>query len=172
VVAHCSQSPYRICSRIWSQCPSTEVDSANSTTLLGSVSAYGYYHDIDNTPEMYSDDRDTIEADPDLDQSDGYVSDSSSTASDSLASSVRDYVFENNRRYHKFKEGQYLLPNDEPEQEREDMKHAMIVHVCDGRLHFAPLEQPQKILDLGTGTGIWAIDSEKPLLASHSLHSF
>jgi hypothetical protein len=121
-------------------------------------------------PDERADERDTIEADPDLDQSDGYVSDSSSTASDSLASSVRDYVFENNRRYHKFKEGQYLLPNDEPEQEREDMKHAMIVHVCDGRLHFAPLEQPQKILDLGTGTGIWAIDSEETHLVTHFLH--
>jgi ubiquinone/menaquinone biosynthesis C-methylase UbiE len=25
-------------------------------------------------------------------------------------------------------------------------------------LHLAPLENPQRILDLGTGTGIWAMD--------------
>ncbi|KAB5516968.1 S-adenosyl-L-methionine-dependent methyltransferase [Coniochaeta sp. 2T2.1] len=38
------------------------------------------------------------------------------------------------------------------------MKHAMVVSVCDGKLHFAPLSHPQRILDIGTGTGIWAID--------------
>lgn len=27
-----------------------------------------------------------------------------------------------------------------------------------GELHNAPLENPQEILDLGTGTGIWALD--------------
>ncbi|KAH8777321.1 hypothetical protein F5883DRAFT_543312 [Diaporthe sp. PMI_573] len=50
-----------------------------------------------------------------------------SCATTSMSSSVRDYAFENSRRYHKFQEGRYHFPNDEPEQEREDMKHAMIV---------------------------------------------
>jgi ubiquinone/menaquinone biosynthesis C-methylase UbiE len=27
-----------------------------------------------------------------------------------------------------------------------------------GRNHFAPLEDPRKILDIGTGTGKWAIE--------------
>ncbi len=104
----------------------------------------------------------TIEADPDqtIAEDDGYETDTSgSVRSTSLSSSVRDYVFENNRRYHKFREGRYLVPNDEPEQEREDMKHMMVVHVCDGKLHFAPVTNPHRILDIGTGTGIWAIDS-------------
>ncbi|KAK1546343.1 methyltransferase domain-containing protein [Colletotrichum paranaense] len=82
------------------------------------------------------------------------------SASTSLSNSVRDYVFENTRRYHKYMEGRYLMPNDEPEQEREDMKHAMCVNVMDGKLHCAPLENPQKIIDIGTGTGIWAIDND------------
>ncbi|GJC84323.1 secondary metabolism regulator LAE1 [Colletotrichum liriopes] len=34
----------------------------------------------------------------------------------------------------------------------------MVVHICSGKLHSAPLENPQKVLDVGTGTGIWAID--------------
>ncbi|KAH7312170.1 S-adenosyl-L-methionine-dependent methyltransferase [Stachybotrys elegans] len=88
----------------------------------------------------------------------GYDSATSTRASTSISSSVRDYAFENSRRYHKFQEGRYQFPNDEPEQEREDMKHAMVVHLCNGSLHYAPLEKPQRILDLGTGTGIWAID--------------
>jgi SAM-dependent methyltransferase len=28
----------------------------------------------------------------------------------------------------------------------------------DGKLHMAPLENPQRVLDLGTGTGIWAME--------------
>ncbi|KAF6816658.1 methyltransferase domain-containing protein [Colletotrichum sojae] len=81
-----------------------------------------------------------------------------SHASTSLASTVRDYNFENRRRYHKFKEGRYAFPNDDAEQEREDMKHSMVVTLCGGKLHGAPLGNPRKIIDVGTGTGIWAID--------------
>jgi hypothetical protein len=97
---------------------------------------------------------------PAQDEDEGVYSDAASSSSTSVSSSVRDYVFENNRRYHKYQEGRYLLPNDEPEQEREDMKHAMIVSVCDGQLHLAPVSDPQRILDIGTGTGIWAIDGK------------
>ena len=91
----------------------------------------------------------------------GYETDSFGSASSSLTSSMRNYMFENGRRYHKFREGAYNFPNDETEQDREDMKHAMVVNLCGGRLHFAPIgEKPQNILDMGTGTGIWAIESE------------
>ncbi|KAK1593813.1 TAM domain methyltransferase [Colletotrichum navitas] len=91
---------------------------------------------------------------------DGYVSDADHTSntSTSLASSVRDYNWENRRRYHKYREGRYMVPNDELEQDREDMKHALVVNICGGALHSAPLKHPQKILDIGTGTGIWAVE--------------
>ena len=89
----------------------------------------------------------------------GYETDSASSGSTSISSSVRDYAFENGRRYHKYREGQYQFPNDESEQAREDMKHAMVLNLCGGRLHYAPLRNPQAILDIGTGTGIWCIDS-------------
>ncbi|OLN87682.1 hypothetical protein CCHL11_05630 [Colletotrichum chlorophyti] len=72
---------------------------------------------------------------------------------------IRDYNFENKRRYHKLKEGQYLLPKDDAEQEREDMKHTLVLHISGGSLHRAPLDRPQKTLDIGTGTGIWAVDN-------------
>jgi hypothetical protein len=91
----------------------------------------------------------------------GYETDSLGSPSTSISSSVRNYMFENGRRYHRFREGAYNFPNDETEQAREDMKHAMVVNLCGGRLHFAPIgDNPQNILDMGTGTGIWAIESE------------
>jgi hypothetical protein len=79
---------------------------------------------------------------------------------------VRNFAFENGRRYHKFREGAYNFPNDDSEQEREDMKHAMVVNLCQ-RLHFAELRGGEgeggfsgNVLDMGTGTGVWAIESE------------
>ncbi|KAH7157873.1 methyltransferase type 12 [Dactylonectria estremocensis] len=84
--------------------------------------------------------------------------DALSRTSSSISSSIRDYSFENARRYHKFREGRYQFPNDEPEQEREHMKHVVAVHLLQGKLHLAPLHRPLSILDLGTGTGSWAID--------------
>lgn len=91
----------------------------------------------------------------------GYDSDSVSSASTSAMSSVRDYMFENGRRYHRFREGSYNFPNDDVEQEREDMKHAMVKLLCSQKLHFAPIgDNPQEILDIGTGTGIWTIESK------------
>lgn len=91
---------------------------------------------------------------------DGYDSDSLQSASTSLTSSVRNFAFENGRRYHKFREGTYNFPNDDTEQDREDMKHAMVMNLCQ-QLHFAPIsENTQRILDMGTGTGIWAIESK------------
>ncbi|KAH9203451.1 S-adenosyl-L-methionine-dependent methyltransferase [Leptodontidium sp. 2 PMI_412] len=101
----------------------------------------------------------STDADSDVGMSDaGYETDSIGTASTSLASSARAYALENGRRYHKFREGSYHFPNDDSEQDKEDMTHAMMVNLCQ-RLHFAPIGMnPQNILDMGTGTGIWAID--------------
>lgn len=92
----------------------------------------------------------------------GYESDAVSTASTSAESSIRDYMYENGRRYHRFREGMYNFPNDDVEQEREDMKHAMMKLLCSQKLHFAPINNnPQEMMDVGTGTGIWAIESEQ-----------
>ncbi|KAL0937798.1 methyltransferase domain-containing protein [Colletotrichum truncatum] len=89
----------------------------------------------------------------------GYETENATTASTSIGSSVRDFLYENGRRYHRFREGLYNFPNDEIEQEREDMKHATVKLLCSQRLHFAPIgEHPQQILDVGTGTGTWAIE--------------
>ncbi|PYI28614.1 S-adenosyl-L-methionine-dependent methyltransferase [Aspergillus indologenus CBS 114.80] len=87
-----------------------------------------------------------------------YPSDSHSFTT-SLASSVQDYSFENGRRYHAYREGEYPFPNDEAEQDRLDMVHYIFRMALQGKLYQAPLRGPvRRILDLGTGTGIWAIE--------------
>jgi len=52
---------------------------------------------------------------------------------------VREYKFENGRRFHKYREGRYQFPNDESEQDRYGIEHAMILNFGRGKLHFAPL---------------------------------
>ena len=79
--------------------------------------------------------------------------------STSLASSVVNYKYENGRRYHSYREGSYPLPNDESEQERLDLLHHIFKLMLDGELFRAPLPpDPHRVLDFGTGTGIWAMD--------------
>ena len=39
-----------------------------------------------------------------------------------------------------------------------DLHHEIMVLLLDGALHTAPLYNPQRILDVGTGTGIWAVE--------------
>ncbi|KUJ09365.1 S-adenosyl-L-methionine-dependent methyltransferase [Mollisia scopiformis] len=76
----------------------------------------------------------------------------------SLRESVFNYIEENGRTYHAFHAGKYVLPNDEVEQERLDLQHHLFVMTMNNKLHLAPLKNPQNVLDIATGTGIWAIE--------------
>jgi SAM-dependent methyltransferase len=77
----------------------------------------------------------------------------------SVASFALNYKYENGRRYHAFKEGEYPVPNDIAEQDRMDLHHHVCKLIIGGNLFRAPLSRSlHRVLDLGTGTGIWAID--------------
>ncbi|KAJ9607385.1 hypothetical protein H2200_008458 [Cladophialophora chaetospira] len=49
-------------------------------------------------------------------------------------------------------------PNDEQEQDRLDMLHHIFRLVQGGKLHTAPIGNLQRVLDIGTGTGLWALE--------------
>ena len=92
----------------------------------------------------------------------------------SLTSSILNYKYENGRTYHAFHDGQYIMPNDDKEQvfnplqnryliwfpqERLDLVHHIWMLILRGQLFRAPItEKVQRVLDVGTGTGIWAMD--------------
>ncbi|KAJ5677521.1 uncharacterized protein N7477_003154 [Penicillium maclennaniae] len=89
---------------------------------------------------------------------DDYYSDTSNYTA-SLLSDVKNYAYENGRRYHSYREGHYVLPNDEQEQDRQDLLHHVRNLALNGALFRAPVDKNiQRALDIGTGTGIWAID--------------
>ncbi|KAI8712755.1 hypothetical protein NCS52_01374500 [Fusarium sp. LHS14.1] len=99
---------------------------------------------------------DNIEADTD---SDSAYSVSAVTDTESLRSSILDYKWENGRRYHSYGDGTYWGPNDDRQQEAEDLIHELFRIVLDGKLYKAPIgDHPQDVLDIGCGTGIWAIE--------------
>jgi hypothetical protein len=77
----------------------------------------------------------------------------------SLSSSVTNFRMEYGRRYHAFNEDAYWLPNDEEEMSRLELQHIVWLLSLNGRLHIAPLPaEMERVCDLGTGTGKWAIE--------------
>ncbi|KAK2788540.1 hypothetical protein FQN52_006653 [Onygenales sp. PD_12] len=67
----------------------------------------------------------------------------------SLTSSVLNYRRENGRAYHAYRNGSYLLPNDEAESERLDMVHEMMLTILEKKLFLAPIESsPQRTSSL------------------------
>ncbi|KFG80825.1 putative methyltransferase [Metarhizium anisopliae] len=64
-----------------------------------------------------------------------------------------DYREIGGRRYCK----EYFMPNDEIEQLRLTIQHQVLMHAFDGELTITPLSNPTHVLDVGTGTGEWAI---------------
>ncbi|RDW73611.1 S-adenosyl-L-methionine-dependent methyltransferase-5 [Coleophoma crateriformis] len=81
----------------------------------------------------------------------------SSTAS--LASSILKHREENGRTYHAYKEERnYVLPNDELENDRLDLQNHIFLLTLENKLFTCPAKKFDRVLDVGTGTGIWAID--------------
>ncbi|OLN95936.1 Trans-aconitate 2-methyltransferase 8 [Colletotrichum chlorophyti] len=101
------------------------------------------------------------------------------TSSTSIAESIRSHRRENGRTYHKYKDGKYIFPNDERENDRlgawlafsqveaalityPDLAHNIYLLSLDYELGLAPPARKdssaKRVLDVGTGTGVWAIE--------------
>ena len=57
------------------------------------------------------------------------------------------------------KDHSQLLPNDEKEQDRLDLQHHIFRLILGGDISRTKLKEPHRIIDIGTGTGIWALDA-------------
>jgi SAM-dependent methyltransferase len=90
-----------------------------------------------------------------------YDSDGTNSTS-SISSSILHYREENGRTYHAYKDGKYVMPNDEREQDRLDLQHHLFLLTFDNKLYLSPAGRDgrrlRNVLDIGTGTGIWAVD--------------
>ncbi|KAF6833022.1 methyltransferase domain-containing protein [Colletotrichum plurivorum] len=103
-----------------------------------------------------------ITADEDLDDPFSDRTSTTALSTKSVTASILDYRQENGRTYHAYKDGKYVIPNDEIESDRLDLQHNLFLLTFDGRLGSAPPNDPGarvgRVLDVGTGTGIWATD--------------
>lgn len=64
----------------------------------------------------------------------------------------------------------YVFPNDPPELDRLDDQYELVKEMMDGQLHLAPFtpeNPPTKILDIGTGTGLWAVEMGDEYPSAH-----
>lgn len=137
------------------------LNPAPPTSSVGAVDGTNVLHS--HSASLFPPPGQAIEAggstDDDTDEFTPSEIDGASVASTSITSSVYEHIMQNGRRYHRFRHGRYPIPNDETEQDREDMLHAMMLEATNGKFFYAPIKtNPQKIIDLGTGTGIWAIE--------------
>ncbi|KAM0193046.1 hypothetical protein ACHAPA_004009 [Fusarium lateritium] len=98
---------------------------------------------------------------PGDDDADSAVGDDVASSTESISSSILHYRTIHGRTYHSERgNAQYWTPNDEHHNESMDINHHLLSLSLEGKLHLAPLKKDdvQKVLDIGTGTGIWAID--------------
>ncbi|KAL7804931.1 S-adenosyl-L-methionine-dependent methyltransferase [Trichoderma aethiopicum] len=81
----------------------------------------------------------------------------SSTAS--LSDSIFDYRNIHGRTFQNSKTTEYWGPNDDRQNNGLDISHHFITMLLGDQLFEAPIKKPPtRVLDVGTGTGIWAID--------------
>ncbi|OCT50377.1 putative SAM dependent methyltransferase [Cladophialophora carrionii] len=113
----------------------------------------------DDVDDSQSERSSRITADPGIADDDSAYGDDASTETTSISSWIRDYRIENGRTYHAFKDGKYWGANDEEAIQHHDIGHNLYLKTLQNRLFIAPIgPDPSEILDLGTGSGLWAIE--------------
>ncbi|RBA11035.1 hypothetical protein FPRO05_14282 [Fusarium proliferatum] len=84
-----------------------------------------------------------------------------SVMSSSIDSYMLRYEQKHGRTYHSYRQGSYNYPNDEREQDRLDLVHHAFKLGLQDKLFLAPINPNSsdlRVLDIGTGTGLWAIE--------------
>ncbi|KAI9738576.1 MAG: hypothetical protein M1834_008080 [Cirrosporium novae-zelandiae] len=74
-------------------------------------------------------------------------------------SEAASYRYENGRRYLDTKDSGYVIPSDNIESERLDLEHTLWYLTLIDRQWLAPIpDDVKEVLDVGCGTGTWAMD--------------
>ncbi|KAI5461959.1 S-adenosyl-L-methionine-dependent methyltransferase [Mariannaea sp. PMI_226] len=98
--------------------------------------------------------------DDDDGDNDSALGDDAASSTASISSSILEYRTINGRTYHSDRgSNQYWGANDDLQNETLDIQHHVFTLSQNDKLYLAPLpENMKRVADIGTGTGIWAID--------------
>lgn len=127
-----------------------------SLTTAQSVESHRH-QDSDLPPDLIGE---TLEADSFLDRDSALGEDEAQSSASSFTSvSSASFHHAYGKRYHAYTDAHYILPNNEQEMDRLELQHRIWEIMLSGRLHLAPIRQDiSHAIDLGCGTGAWAID--------------
>lgn len=139
--------------------PSSETESSGPPPVEYQASLPRPPHQPESPRSSSASDEEITIDDTNSDGDSAYDSGSLQSDTTSLLSHITKYRYENNRRYHAYKDGEYWGPNDEKQNNQLDIAHHLYLLTMGDRLFLAPIgDNPQNVLDVGTGTGIWAMD--------------
>ncbi|KAI0400117.1 S-adenosyl-L-methionine-dependent methyltransferase [Xylaria palmicola] len=100
------------------------------------------------------------EDEEDFDDGDSAYGDGNASSTASLSASILEYRTVHGRTYHSERgNAQSWNPNDAQHDESMDILHHVSTLMQDGKITMAHIDESvQRVLDVGCGTGIWAID--------------
>ncbi|KAI0430127.1 S-adenosyl-L-methionine-dependent methyltransferase [Xylaria sp. FL1042] len=101
-----------------------------------------------------------VEDEEDFDDVDSAYGDDNASSTASLSASILEYRTVHGRTYHSERgNAQSWNPNDAQHDESMDILHHVSTLMQDGKITMAHIDDSvQRVLDVGCGTGIWAID--------------
>ncbi|KAI2463452.1 S-adenosyl-L-methionine-dependent methyltransferase [Annulohypoxylon bovei var. microspora] len=140
----------------------TAATAATVTSPKSAASPQSHLSGAEVTGEAIGTDQ-TIQAAEDLGEDDddagSALGSDIQSSTGSLTESIYAYRVLHGRTFNAPKTTEYWAPNDDQQNEGLDLLHNCLLMVLGDKLFLAPIgDNPQRVLDLGTGTGIWAID--------------
>ncbi|KAJ9157361.1 Phosphoethanolamine N-methyltransferase 3-like protein 1 [Pleurostoma richardsiae] len=96
----------------------------------------------------------------DIEDNDSALGEDDVSSTASVSSDILNYRTIQGRTFHSERQDtEYFTPNDDKQSESVDITHHYLTLLLGGKLCLAPIKDDvKKVLDVGTGTGIWAID--------------